>query len=138
MKKKKLVEWDEQCQKAFDALKYLCTSTPILAYADYKRDFQLHTDACERGLGGVLYQKDENGLQRVIGYASQSLSHTERNCPAHTFELLALKWVVTDRFHQYLYGVKFDVFTDNNPLTYIPTSAKLDACGQRWVASLAN
>ena len=39
VKKKKLVEWDEQCQKAFDALKDLCTSTPILAYADYKKEF---------------------------------------------------------------------------------------------------
>ena len=70
VKKKKLVEWDEQCQKAFDALKDLCTSTPILAYTDYKKKFQLHTDVCEKGLGGVLYQKDENGVQRVIAYAS--------------------------------------------------------------------
>ena len=45
---------------------------------------------------------------------------------------------VTDRFHEYLYGGQFDVYTDNNPLTYILTSAKLDATGQRWVASLAN
>ena len=44
----------------------------------------------------------------------------------------------SDHFLEYLYGGKFDVYTDNNPLTYILTSAKLDACGQRWVASLAN
>ena len=137
-KKKKLMEWDEQCQKVFDALKDLCTSTPILAYADYKKEFQLHTDACEKGLGGVLYQKDKNGLQRVIAYASRSLSHTERNYPAHKLKFLALKWAVKDRFHEYLYGGKFDVFMDNNPLTYILTSAKLVACGQRWVASLVN
>ena len=37
-----------------------------------------------------------------------------------------------------MFGGKFDVYTDNNPLTYILSSAKLDACGQRWVASLAN
>ena len=46
--------------------------------------------------------------------------------------------MTTDRFHEYLYGGKFDVYTDNNPLTYILASAKLDACGQRWVASLAS
>ena len=45
---------------------------------------------------------------------------------------------ITDRFHEYLYGGQFDVYTDNNPLTYILTSAKLDAMGQRWVASLAS
>ena len=43
-----------------------------------------------------------------------------------------------ERFHEYLYGGHFDVYTDNNPLTYILTAAKLDATGQRWVASLAN
>ena len=47
-----------------------------------------------------------------------------------------LKWAVTDRFHEYLYGGEFEVYTDNNPLTYILTSAKLDATGQRWVAAL--
>ena len=49
-----------------------------------------------------------------------------------------LKWAITDQFHEYLYGGQFDVYTDNNPLTYILTSAKLDATGQWWVASLAN
>ena len=44
-----------------------------------------------------------------------------------------------EKFHEYLYGSKpFEIFTDNNPLTYVSTSAKLDACGQRWVAKLAN
>ena len=75
---------------------------------------------------------------RVIAYASKSLSQTKRNYPAHKLEFLALKWAVTDHFHEYLYGGKFDVYTDNNPLTYILSSAKLDACGQKWVASLAN
>ena len=107
-------------------------------YANYKREFQLHTDASELGLGGVLYQKDDQGNQRVIAYASQSLTQTERNYPAHKLEFLALKWAVMDRFHEYLYGGKFNVYTDNNPLTYILTSAKLDACGQRCVASLAS
>ena len=51
---------------------------------------------------------------------------------------MALKWAITERFHEYLYGGNFEVFTDNNPLTYILTTAKLDATGQRWVASLAN
>ena len=137
-KKKKLIEWNADCQKAFDELKKLCTSAPIFAYANYKKEFQLHTDASELGLGGVLYQKDDQGNQRVIAYASQSLTQTERNYLAHKLEFLALKWVVTDRFHEYLYGGKFNMYTDNNPLTYILTSAKLDACGQRWIASLTS
>ena len=136
--KKALVKWSPECQSAFDRLKDLCTRTPILAYADYRKPFQLQTDASDLGLGAVLYQIDDSGHQRVIAYASHSLSNTERNYPAHKLEFLALKWAVTDRFHEYLYGGQFDVYTDNNPLTYILTSAKLDATGQRWVASLAN
>ena len=54
------------------------------------------------------------------------------------WKFLALKWSVTERFHEYLYGGHFEVYTDNNLLTYILTTAKLDATGQRWVASLAN
>ena len=85
-----------------------------------------------------MYQTQEDGTQRVIAYASRSLSKTERNYDAHKLELLALKWSVTECFHGYLYGGKFDVYTDNNPLTYVLTTAKLDATGQRWIASLAN
>ena len=129
-KKKKLIEWNSDCQKAFDELKKLCTSAPVLAYANYKREFQLHTDVSELGLGGVLYQKDDQGNQRVIVYASRSLTQTERNYPAHKLEFLAFKWAVMDRFHEYLYGGKFNMYTDNNPLTYTLTSAKSDACGQ--------
>ena len=136
--KKAPIEWTEECQIAFDKLKELCTSTPILAYADYKKPFQLQTDASDLGLGAVLYQRDDNDHQRVIAFASHSLSNTERNYPTHKLEFLALKWAITDRFHEYLYGGQFDVYTDNNPLTYILTSAKLDATSQRWVASLAN
>ena len=123
---------------AFDQLKDLCTSTLILAYADYKKPFQLQTDASDLDLDAVFYQVSDDKCQKVIAYASLSLSNTERNYPAHKFEFLALKWAIMDRFHEYLYGSQFDVYTDNNQLTYILTSAKLDAMGQRWVASLTN
>ena len=130
-KKEKLIKRTEQCKLAFDKLKELYTTTPILAYADYKKEFQLNTDTSELGLGGVLYQADNKRVLKVIAYASRSLSLTKRNYPDHKLEFLALKWAVTDHFHEYLYGGKFDVYTDNNPLTYILSSAKLDACGQR-------
>ena len=61
----------------------------------------------------------------------------EARYPAHKLEFLALKWALTDQFYEYLYGNSFAVYTDNNPLTYILTTAKLDACGQRWVSAIA-
>ena len=91
-KKKTLVEWNDECQEAFKKLKQLCSQTPILAYANYKKPFKLHTDASENGLGAVLYQKQDDGTDHVIAYASQTLSKSERNYDAHKLEFLALKW----------------------------------------------
>ena len=122
----------------FEYLKHLCSQTPILAYANYQKPFKLHTDASENGLGAVLYQKQDDDTEHVIAYASRTLSKSERNYDTHKLELLALKWSITKSFHEYLYDGHFEVYTDNNPLTYILTTTKLDATGQRWVASLAN
>ena len=114
-KKKSLVEWMELCQQAFEHLKQLCSQTPILAYANYTKPFKLHTDASENGLGAVLYQKQDDGTDCVIAYASWTLSKSERNYDAHKLEFVALKWSVTERFHEYSYGGHFEVYMDNNP-----------------------
>ena len=54
-------------------------------------------------------------------------------------EFLGLKWAVTEQFRDYLYyAPEFVVYTDNNPLTYVLTSAKLNATGLRWVGELAD
>ena len=53
IRKKALVEWTAECQQAFEQLKQLCSQTPILAYANYKKPFKLHTDASENGLGAT-------------------------------------------------------------------------------------
>ena len=97
-RKNKPVEWNECHQESFEALKKLCSECPVLAYADYSKPFVLHTDASTVGLGAVLYQKQEDGKERVIAYASQTLNRAERNYDAHKLEFLALKWAVTDRF----------------------------------------
>ena len=121
----------EECQQAFEQLKQLCSQPPILANANYKKPFKLHTDASENELGAVLYQKQDGGTDHVIAYSSQTLSNSERNYDAHKLEFLALKWSVMERFHEYLYGGHFEVYMVNNLLTYILTTAKLDATGQR-------
>ena len=128
--------WEDRQQTAFEKLKTMLTKPPILAYADYTKSFILHTDASSKGLGAVLYQ-NHDGIEHVVAYASRSLRQAERNYPAHKLEFLALKWSVTEKFHDYLYGAEFEVVTDNNPLTYVTTTAKLDATGQRWMAALA-
>lgn len=129
--------WGVEEQVSFDTIIDKLTNPPVLAYADYTLPFTVHTDASLDGLGAVLYQF-QDGKERVIAYASRSLKPSEKNYPAHKLEFLALKWAVSEKFHDYLYGGTFEVITDNNPLTYVLTTAKLDATGQRWVASLSD
>ena len=105
---------------------------------DFNQPFKLHTDACGSDLGAVLYQTHKDGTDAVIAYASRSLAKAESHYPAHKLEFLSLKWVVAEKIHEYLYGLTFNIYTDNNPLTYILTTAKLDAASHCWVASLAN
>ena len=130
-------EWGPSQQSAFDIIIQKLTSPPVLAYADFTKPFIVTTDASVEGLGAVLYQ-EQGGLEKVIAYASRGLRPSEKNYPAHKLEFLALKWALTDKFHDYLYGNTFEVRTDNNPLTYVTTTAKLDAMSHRWLASLSN
>lgn len=101
---------------------------PVLAYLDFDTSFVLHTDASEQGLGAVLYQQ-QCGKLWVIGYGSRTLTPAERNYHLHNgkLEFLALKWTV-----------HFTIYTDNNPLTYIMSTAKLNAVGHRWVGELSD
>ena len=132
------MEWDQDCEIAFLLLKRLCTEEPVLAYADYTKPFKVHTDASKEGLGAILYQTQDDGTDKVIAYASHSLKKSKQKYHSSKLEILALKWAIIDQFHEYAYGGTFEVHTDNNPLTYVLTVAKLDATGQRWVASLTN
>ena len=129
--------WGPEQEAAFEKLKESLASPPVLGFPDYNKPFELHTDASMSGCGAVLYQ-NQNGEKRVISNASRGLSKSERNYPAHKLEVLALKWAVTEKFRDYLYGHSFTVYTDNNPLTYVLSTARLDATGHRWLAALAS
>ena len=128
--------WDQTCIEAFNKVIHCLTDAPVLAFADPTKPYVLHIDASLEGLGAVLNQEYPEGL-RPVAFASRKLSSSERNYPVHQLEYLALKWGVVDKFHDYLYGASFTVRTDNNPLTYILTTAKLNATGHRWLAALS-
>lgn len=128
--------WTEDCEEAFESLRNTLTCAPVLGYPGFNLPFVLQTDASGEGLGAVLAQV-QNGQERVIAYASRGLSPPETRYPAHKLEFLALKWAVTDKFYDHLYGRRFSVLTENTPLKYVMSSAKLDVTGQRWVSQLA-
>ena len=88
-KKQKSVKWDSECQETFDILKELCTTTPILAYGNFRKPMKLHTDTSVLGLGAVLYQV-QDGAEKVISYASQSLTKSETKYPIDKLGFLCL------------------------------------------------
>ena len=152
-KKSEHVDLSPEAREAFDRLKAACLQAPILAFPDFNKPFLLETDASRRGLGAVLSQKQADGQYHPIAYASRVMNKTEQRCRvmnkteqryhSNKQEFLALKWAVTEQFHEYLspYGKnrnEFVVHTHNNPLTYIFSSANLDAAGQQWVARLTS
>ena len=85
--KKKLVEWNEDCESPFQKLKTICSETSILVYTDYSKPFCLQMDASEKGLGAFLHQIQNDGTNRVIAYASRTISKSEKNYDAHTLRV---------------------------------------------------
>lgn len=128
--------WTVACQQAFELMIKELTSAPVLAFANPQLPYTVHTDASTTGLGAALYQ-EQDGRLRAVAFASRGLSRSESRYPAHKLEFLALKWAVTEKFHDYLYGSSFTVVTDSNPLTYVLSTARLDATSYRWLAALS-
>jgi transposase InsO family protein len=132
-------DWTQSCQIAFERLKVSLTEFPILGYPDFTRSYILEIDASFEGLGAVLSQEQEQGIV-VLSYASRTLRPNERNMDNYSsrkLELLALRWAVTEKYRDLLIGAECVVYTDNNPLSYFLTTAKLGATESRWAAELA-
>ena len=127
----------EEVLEAFETLKQACMNSPVLAFANYTKDFLLETDASKEGLGAVLSQKQEDGQFHLVAYGSWALTMHETNYYSTKLEFLALKWAITEHFKEYLLYQPFLVKTDNNPLTYIMTAPNCDATGHQWVSALA-
>ena len=107
-------EWTETCKKAFDTLKTVLTSAPILRYHTEDDLFILDTDASNEGMGSVLSQV-QNGRERVICYFSKVFSKQERRYCVTCRELLVVVASVK-HFHYYLYGRRFIVRSDHGAL----------------------
>jgi hypothetical protein len=109
--------WNEDTDESFKTLKRLLTSEPLLQYPDFTKPFILSTDASNDALGAVLNQ-GEIGRDLPLGYASRTLTKTERNYPTIEKELLAIVWCCK-HFRPYLYGRTFTVVTDPRLLVSI-------------------
>ena len=106
--------WTQKEMDSFQAAKDLLMSNTLLCHYDPRKKLSLTTDASSYGLGAVLEQECEGGMQPLC-YASRTLSPAEKNYSQTEKEGLAVVWAVT-KFSKYLLGRTFDVFTDHKPL----------------------
>ena len=120
-------------QAAFKMLKKACLEAPVLAFTDFIKPFLLETDMSKLELGVVLSQKQPDGQYHPVAYVSWSLAIHEHNYHSTKQEFLAFKWAIAEQFQEYLCWKLFVVKTDNNPHTYILTTANLDATQHHWV-----
>lgn len=110
-------EWSEAQQEAFDRLRVILTGDCIVAHYDQSAVTELKVDASPVGLGAILLQRRGDNVQPVA-YASRTLTDVERRYSQTEKEALAVVWAC-ERFHIYLYGKPFTLYTDHKPLEII-------------------
>jgi len=114
--KRSPIKWTKEASEAFEHLKLLLTSSPILAFPSRKGRFILDTDASSIATGAVLSQIQE-GQEKVIAYASNKLSKSEQQYCTTRKELLAVHRYIF-QFKHYLWGNTFIVRTDHKSLKW--------------------
>ena len=119
LKKDRKYVWSPGCQIAFEKVKSLLCTNPVLKAPDFSRPFILAVDASDLGGGAVLLQCDEHGIEHPVGYYSKKFNSHQRNYSTVEKELLALV-LALQHFEVYLCsGIPVSVYTDHNPLTFL-------------------
>jgi hypothetical protein len=119
--------WSSKCNEAFEQLKVLLTTAPVLAQPDIEKPFDVYCDTSGSGLGCVLMQEG-----RVIAYASRQLHRHEEHYPTHDLELAAVVHPLKIWRH-YLLGNIYHIYTDDEILKYIFTQSELNMRQRRWL-----
>ena len=89
-KKESKFVWTAVHKNAFSTVKKKLCSAPVLSYPQLDWEFVLQTDASDQGLGAVLAQKDSQGNELVVDYASRTLSDREKHYSTMEKEALAI------------------------------------------------
>ena len=107
--------WGDQQETAFNNIKSMLTSAPVLALFDPNLETTLSADASSHGIGAVLLQKQANGEKKPVAYKSRALTPTEQRYAQIEKEALAFTWAC-ESLSDYLLGLRFHIETDHKPL----------------------
>jgi hypothetical protein len=135
-KKGALWEWGPAQEGAFRALKEALQGEPVLVLPRRGGPFRVRCDWSKKGVGGVLLQEDDAGVERVVAYGSRSCNGAESRYSSFEGELLAAVYFVR-LWRQYLYGERFQLESDHQPLQWILTNSKLTGKLARWALMLS-
>jgi RNase H-like domain found in reverse transcriptase/Reverse transcriptase (RNA-dependent DNA polymerase)/Integrase zinc binding domain/Retroviral aspartyl protease len=133
-KKNTPFHWTVECQDAFEELKRLVTSQPILQTVDPSLPFVLQTDASDFAIGAVLSQKfSHSSFPLPVAYYSRKLLPAERNYTVHDKELLAIV-AAFQHWRHYLCGSPhvIDIFSDHRNLLFFQQGRSLRPRHARW------
>jgi hypothetical protein len=129
-------KWTVETEEAFNELKERLCQAPILVYPDITKPFVLDCDASNEGLGAVLSQEDEEGIEHPVAYYARAFSKVEKRYCVTRRELLACVGAIR-HFHPYLMGAPFVVRTDHNSLVWLCHFKEIDGQLARWLETLA-
>ena len=108
-----MFHWDSEQKKAFESIKHILSTEPVLAFYNVEKPVLISCDASQSGLGAVLLQDDQ-----PVAYASRALTDAESRYAQIEKELLAIVFAF-NKFHQYVYGKSVLVESDHKPLESI-------------------
>jgi len=126
--------WDVGCQQAYQALKAALVDAPVLTRPDFRRTFRLDVNWSPKGVGAILSQK-EGRFEKVVAYASKSLTEAQRKFHPMEGECYALIWGVM-YFKQYLHRNHFILRIDHKPFEWLATVSDVNGRRGRWVDML--
>ena len=122
----KYLNWTGECENAFIHAKKALTEAPVLQYPDFGENcqFVVTCDASGCGAGAVLTQL-QGQEEKVIAYAGTSFNEAQLKYSPTDRELAAIRFAV-NYFKSYLYGRKFTIRTDHQPLLYLYRMKRFD------------
>ncbi|GBG92546.1 hypothetical protein CBR_g55881 [Chara braunii] len=135
LRKDQPLSWGAECQQAFATLKDTLATAPILIRPDPSKQFILITDWQPEAISAILAQKRNDGREHVIEYASRTVPDERRNDSAPQGECYAVVWGI-QHFHPYLYGQKFRLVTDHEPLLALKNLTNYTGMINRWAVRL--
>lgn len=116
-------EWDQDCEQAFLKFKEILQSDLLLTHYDPQLPITVASDASSTGIGCVVYHTHPDGSIKAFYHASRRLSSAEQNYAQIEKEGLGIVFAVK-KFHKYLWGRRFTILTDHQPLLAIFGSKK--------------